>query len=124
NTPRESRATRGYILQPLTQQAQDLVPPALRLHELLVPCNVVEQEFAVARQPEKPVALLHPLQRSRRVQDALSVHDFGVLLERLASHTIPALVGLLVEVVRIALEDAFDQLPDAGFVLRRGRADE
>ena len=43
------------------------------------------------------------------MQDALSIHNLVVLLERLAADAVPPGVGLLVEVVGRLLEDLLDQ---------------
>ena len=58
------------------------------------------------------------------MEHALAVDDLGVLLERLAADAVPALVRLLVEVGRVALEDALDQRPHARAVRRVRGADE
>jgi len=58
------------------------------------------------------------------VQDALPVDDLGVLLERLAPDAVPPFVRLLVEIGRIALEDALDQRANAGAVSLVRGADE
>ena len=79
--------------------------------------EVREQKIAVRAQPEEPVALLHPLEHARGMEHAAAVDDLVVLLERLAAHAVIALVRLLIEVVRAALEDAHDERRDAQLVL-------
>ena len=62
--------------------------------------EVPEQKIAIRAQPEEPVVLLHPLERARGMQHALSVDDLVVLLERLAADAVVPRVRLLVEVIR------------------------
>src|SRR5829696_6645054 len=82
------------------------------------------QELRVPAQAEEPVALLDPLERPRRMKHAFSIDDLGVLLERFAPHAVPPLVGLLVEVRRVVLEDALDQGANARAVPSVRGADE
>ena len=58
------------------------------------------------------------------MQDALSVENLVVLLERLTADAVPSGVGLLIEIVRRLLEDLLDQPLHARLVGGIGRADE
>src|SRR5947207_9754284 len=59
-----------------------------------------------------------------RLQYGEAVHDLIGTLEELTANTFPALVGLLVEVVRILLVNALDERLHATLVGGVGRANE
>src|SRR5690606_36160137 len=115
---------RRDVLEALPQEGQDLVPAAVGLEEVGPALVEVEQEVAIAGEPEEPVALLHPFQGPGRVEGTAPVRDLGLRLECLAPDAVPPLVRLLVEVAGIPLEDPPDQLLDPGAVGRDGGPDE
>ncbi len=55
------------------------------------------------------------------MQNAFSRYDLIVVLERLASNAVPALVLLLVEISRRILKDRFDERTNSGVMLGRRR---
>ena len=101
--PRKPLPADRHILQPRVHQAQDLVPPALRLNELRVRLVVRQQPIPKRRQPKEVILLLHHLQRRRRMVRALPPMLGRLLLrlERLATRAIQPLVRLLVNVPRV-----------------------
>ena len=86
------------VLEPALDQAQDLVAADVRLQELRMRREVLEQRLLILRQPEEVVLLADPLRRRRRVQRAVAVDEVLLLLERLAADAVPALVDAFVDV--------------------------
>src|SRR5690606_20547274 len=122
--PGDAAPAGGHVLQPLSEEAQDLVAPDLGPHEVGMPLQQLLEEALVAGEAEEPVALLHLLEHARRMDAALPVHDLRAGLEGLAANAVQAAVAALIEIVGVAAEDPLDQVGDSRLVLRRGGADE
>ena len=124
NSPREPRAAGRDVLESAVDQGQHLVAPAFRLEKLRALGEQRLQESRVLAETKEPVALFDPFQRARWMQHALAVDDLCVLLEGFAPDAVPSFVGFLVEVVRVAVDDALDQRLHPGAMHRVRRADE
>jgi hypothetical protein len=94
------------ILEPVLEQAYDLIAPNGRLDPELARRDPLQQRVAIAAQAEEVVSLLGGHQLECRVLDAAPVHDLGGLLELLAAGAVEALVVPDVEVVRVVALDA------------------
>ena len=77
---------------------------------------VLEEEVAISRQAEEPVALDLPLEGESRVDRAAAIDEITFALEVLAPDAVPALVLAFEEVGGPALVDALDQRGDARLV--------
>jgi hypothetical protein len=106
----EARAAGGDVLEPLGEQAEDLVAARGRLQELRMRREVRLEGLGVAREAEEPVALGDFLERARGMQRATAVGDVRRLLEALAADAVHPGVGALVEVVGAVREYALEQV--------------
>src|SRR5687768_10776047 len=108
DAPRKPAPAGRDIVETRFQEREDLVAPGFWLEKFFAGDQLL-QPIRVGAQPEKPVLLLDPLERARRVHDAFSIDDLVVLLERLTPDAVPPRVGFLVEVVGRVLEDQLDE---------------
>ncbi len=81
DSPAEPAPAGGDVLEPLAEQAEDLVAPDLGPHEIGVLLQQILEELLIAAETEEPVALLDHLERAGRMQDALAVDDLRLGLE-------------------------------------------
>ncbi len=124
HAPAEPRARRRDVLETLLEEAEDLVAAARRRAERGLLDEERAQPVGVGREAEEPVALLRPLQLACRVQRAAAVDDLVLRLERFAADAVAPGVGLLVEGIGRAFEDARDERLHADLVGVGGGADE
>src|SRR5207249_10514973 len=122
DAPRLSGAADRDVDQTALDQTEDLVAPDLRLQELRMRREMIEERPLVFGEPEKVVLLADPLRLQRRMQRTAAVDEVLLLLEFLAADAVPPLVNAFVDVARVV--DAPRQFGDAGMVTRFGGADE
>src|SRR5690606_27116291 len=125
NAPVERGTRDREILEPASDETDDLVAPLGRQNELRIGLVVREQLVAVSREAEAGGFLLRPLDgRAERLPaNAIGADGRLILLEvRLLAHGVPAGVTVEVDVARIG--HAPPELLAGGVVARLGRADE
>src|SRR6185437_8229726 len=91
HSPGEPAPARRYVLQPRVDQGKHLVAARFWLQELLAR-HELPHAIGVSAEAEVPILLLDPLENARGMQNAFAVDDLVVVLERLATDAIPALV--------------------------------
>ena len=123
--PVEGRAADGEVLQAAADEADDLVAPRPRPHEVGVLLVEREEPLPVGREAEEVAFLLDPLDRRARGPPARSVgadRDLALVEIGLVPHRVPAGVARQVDVaVRF---HAPPELLRGGQVVGVGRADE
>ncbi len=121
DAPGEGLAADALVGEPLPDEADHLVAAHLRLDELGVGLDVLQQAVGVGGEAEEVVVLLHHLHLPAAL-GALAVHELGGEPEGLVGHAVPALVGIEVDVPLVVelLDEVARHLGMAG----RGGADE
>ena len=122
DAPADAGAGGRDVLEPPLEEARDLVPPRPRAHGIGILAQPREQHVPVVGEPEEPVLLLRPLDLVRGVERAAPVRQLLLLLERLASGAVVALVRRAAEVA--VRGDALHEHLDAAVMARLRRSDE
>jgi hypothetical protein len=120
--PRLTGARHRDVDETALDQPQNLVAANLRLQELGMRREVIEQRLLVFRQAEEVVLLADPLRLERRVQGAVAADEILLLLELLAADAVPPFVHPFVDVAGVP--DALCQMRHADAMPRLRGADE
>ena len=91
-----------------------LVPPNIRLDEVGMRLEMLDERALISGQAEEPIFLFDSLGLERGMKGTPPFNEVFLLLEGFAAHAIPALIHALIDIARVI--NALGKFSDTGLV--------